>query len=69
MQCPRCYGTDVSEVGSTHYVCNNSNCVDENGKRTQFKMVIDERIQFPYNQIFNGRKVDEFFKKPYLVID
>ena len=66
MQCPRCYGIDVSAVGDTHYVCNNPNCVDDNGRRTQFIFITDEYIRFPFNQIFVGRKTQEFFRKPYL---
>lgn len=66
MTCPRCYQDDVSAVGDTHYVCNNPNCVDEKGRRTQFKMVTDEFVRFPYNQIFVGRAVKEFYRKPYL---
>jgi len=66
MQCPRCYGTDVSAVGDTHYVCNNPNCVDDEGRRTQFRLVTDEYIRFPFNQIFVGRETKEFYRKPYL---
>ena len=66
MQCPRCYGTNVSAVGNTHYVCNNTNCVDSKGRRTQFRMVTDDYVRFPYNQIFIGRALDNFYRKPYL---
>lgn len=66
MQCPRCFGTDVSLVGDSHYVCNRPDCVDDQGKRTQFKVVEDDRVRFPYNQIFVNRKKSDFFRKPYL---
>ncbi len=66
MTCPRCYKDNVSAVGDTHYVCDNPDCVDENGRRTQFKMVTDEYVRFPFNQIFVGRAVNEFYRKPYL---
>lgn len=66
MKCPRCFGTDISAVGDTHYVCNNPGCVDDNGRRTQFMVVPDEYIRFPFNQIFIGRKAQEFYREPYL---
>jgi len=66
MQCPRCFKDNVSAVGDTHYICNDPNCVDDSGKRTQFKFVEDEKVHFPYNQIFITRKKSEFYRKPYL---
>lgn len=66
MQCPRCFKDDVSSVGDTHYVCNNPSCVDDNGNRTQFRKVEDDRVHFPYNQIFVTRDKSEFYRKPYL---
>ena len=69
MQCPRCFKTDVSAVGDTHYVCNNPDCTDESGNRTQFRVVEDEKINFPYNQIFVSRAVKDFFRKPYLKLE
>ena len=39
-------------------VCNNPNCIDNEGNRTQFRFVIDDHIKFPYNQIYrNTRRV------------
>mgnify|MGYP000004337698 FL=1 len=64
--CPRCGSTDISPVGTTHYVCNNPTCVDEHGDRTQFQKIDDTVIQFPENIIFNGRNKSEFYKLPYL---
>lgn len=66
MQCPRCFKTDISAVGESHYVCNDPKCVDDSGNRTQFNVVIDDKIHFPYNQIFVSRNLREFYRKPYL---
>lgn len=68
MQCPRCFGTDVSSVGTSHYVCNNPKCVMDNGMRTQFRQVFDQKVHFPYSQIFVNRSKSEFFREPYLEI-
>ena len=67
MICPRCFRPDVTLV-DTHYVCNNDSCVDSNGKRTQFSIQTDSEIRFPYNQIFAGRNVTEFYRMPYLTL-
>lgn len=68
MRCPKCMQENVSMVGNTHYICNTPNCVDQNGNRTQFIYVQDEKIKFPYNQIFINRSINEFYRKPYLEI-
>lgn len=68
MQCPRCFKTDVSLVNNSHYVCNNPNCINDDGTRTQFSIITDTKIEFPYNQIFVNRNKSEFYRKPYLVI-
>ena len=65
MQCPRCFKTDVSLISDDRYVCNNPDCVDDEGKRTQFYIIYDEKIEFPYNQIFANREKRLFYKKPY----
>ena len=67
MICPKCFGTDVSPVGTTHYICNNPECT-VNGARTQFKLVIDDEVRFPYNQIYVNRPKQDFFRKPYLTL-
>ena len=66
MQCPRCFNDNTSIINNSHYVCNNPNCVDENGNRTQFYFVPDENIMFPYNQIFINRNKNEFYRKQLL---
>lgn len=66
MLCPKCFGNNVTPVGDTHYICNNPDCVDDHGKRVQFRVVEDEHIRFPANQIFVGRGLQEFYRKPYL---
>lgn len=68
MQCPKCMGEDVSIIGTSHYVCNNPNCINGNG-RTQFRLIEDDRVYFPYNQIFVNRGKQEFFRKPYLQLE
>lgn len=65
MTCPKCFSNNVYVIGTSHYVCNNPECVN-NGKRTQFRHVIDDKVQFPYNQIFVDRNIHEFYRKPYL---
>lgn len=65
MTCPKCNGTDVSPVGTTHYICNNPDC-ENNGMRTQFHLIVDETIRFPFNQIFVNRSRQDFFRKPYI---
>ena len=67
MQCPKCQSIDVSPVGTTHYICNNPNC-NRNGKRTQFFVVPDTKVKFPYTQIFKNKTIDNFYKKQYLKI-
>lgn len=69
MICPKCLKDNVSAISDSHYVCNDPKCVDENGNRTQFKHIIDDKIQFPYNQIFPTRKRSEFYMKPYLTLE
>ena len=64
----------VSEIGSEdettepwirQYVCNDTDCL-RNGRRTQFRVVRDSYIRFPFDQIFIGRGLNEFYKKLYL---
>lgn len=69
MQCPKCFKDNVSAVGDTHYICNDPDCVDDDGNRTQFTKVEDDRVHFPYNQIFVTRSVHEFYRKPYLKLE
>jgi hypothetical protein len=57
---------NTTNVGMTHYICNNETCVDENGKRTQFTSDVDEIIHFPYNVIFPNRKRQDFYRNSYL---
>lgn len=68
MQCPKCGSNDTTPIGTSHYVCNNPNCIT-NGNRTQFKQITDDYIRFPYNQIFVDRSVAEFYRKPYLQLE
>ena len=66
MKCPRCFGTDITLVGTTHYICNNENCVNDNNRRTQFKVINDDKLYFPYNQIFINHSKTDFYRKEYL---
>ena len=68
MKCPKCGTEDVVIINNSHYMCNNRNCCDENGQRTEFYMEEDKKINFPYNQIFVNRNKKEFYRKPYLKI-
>lgn len=68
IQCPRCFGTNVSPVGNSHYVCNNKNCTKDPNKRTQFQISFDSSVKFPYNEIFVNRPKSEFYKNLYLQI-
>jgi hypothetical protein len=68
MTCPKCGKSNVILVGNTHYICNDPDCSADNGNKVQFNFVIDEKIRFPYNQIFKNRNISEFYRKPYLQI-
>lgn len=67
MTCPKCLKDDVTPVGTTHYICNNPEC-SNNGTRTQFHHIVDDRIRFPFNQIFINRSKQDFFRKPYIAL-
>lgn len=66
MKCPKCWQENTTPVGSSHYVCNNPRCKQPNGERTQFRIQTDPKIHFPYNQIFVGRPLKDFYRIPYL---
>lgn len=68
MKCPKCMKDTAQLVGSTHYVCTDPKCKMPDGSRTQFQVRTDDKVRFPYNQIFVGHAVQEFFRKPYLVL-
>ena len=75
MICPKCFGT-AKNVGDTHYICQNSrkghdkeeDCFYDN-KPTQFKVVDDNYVRFPYNQMFINRSKHDFYRKPYLQLE
>lgn len=69
MQCPRCMKEDVTAISDSHYVCNNPDCHDDKNNRTQFRVVPDVSVQFPYNQIYVDRDKSEFYRKPYLELE
>lgn len=68
MICPRCNNDNTTPVGTTHYVCNIETCVDEEGNRTQFQFIPDEKIKFPHNVIYPNKSNQYFYRKPYLVL-
>ena len=68
MKCPKCMQDTVQPVESSHYVCTNPKCKMLDGSKTQFRVKVDDRIRFPYNQIFVGRAVQDFYRQPYLVL-
>lgn len=57
--------TETDKPWIRQYVCNDSTCTD-NDRRTQFRVVRDDYIRFPFDQIFIGRGLNEFYKKLYL---
>jgi len=66
MTCPICFSEEfVTPIGMSHYICNNPSC-NNNGKIVQFHSIEDDKVRFPYNQIFVNRKKSEFYRKPYL---
>lgn len=69
IQCPRCFGEDVTAIADSHYVCNNLDCFDDNKNRTQFLLVEDTNVKFPDNQVFVSRSKSEFYRKPYLKLE
>lgn len=64
IRCPKCGNTNITKVGNTHYICNDGTC--NGGKRIQFKVIYDDKKEFPYNHIFSNRNIKEFYKTPYL---
>lgn len=66
MICPKCFSENVTPISDSHYICNNPECEEKNGTKIQFQHILDEKIRFPYNQIFVNRSKSEFFRKPYL---
>ena len=74
--------TPITDASGVHYICNNPKCGNnyiyeddslnpdphpaDPGERTQFRVVKDEKVRFPFNQIFIGRETSEFFRKEYV---
>ncbi len=68
MTCPKCLKNDIIIVGN-HYICNNPECEQKEGKKIQFTITEDKKIKFPYNQIFVNRLKREFYKAEYLQLE
>lgn len=66
MLCPRCYNDSGIQVNESHYICQRESCVNSNNERTEFIHVIDSNLHFPYNIIFQNRKLNEFYRNSYL---
>lgn len=69
MICPRCKSENAKIVSGNHYICSNENCRNSEGNKTQFKVITDSKLFFPYNVIFKNRKLSEFFRYEYLVVN
>ena len=71
MTCPKCMQAQfVTTVNDTHYICVKDPLLlkEETGCGTQFKVIEDAYVRFPYNMMFSNRNRYEFFKKEYLQI-
>lgn len=70
IQCPKCmeYDTELIPAPIEHFICNNKNCDPTNIGATQFHLTIDDKIHFPYNQMFVNRDISHFYRKPYLEV-
>ena len=66
IKCPKCFQTDLSIINNTHYMCNNPECERREGKKIQFLITEDKKMEFPFNQIFVNRLKKEFYKSKYL---
>lgn len=73
MRCPRC-GTilkddDLIKDDLLHYMCSNENCKDEGSdRRTQFEVIQDDEVSFPYNEIFQGNlSITKYYRKRYII--
>lgn len=67
MICPRCGNENPTQVSKNHYICSNSNCKNNEGFKTQFLVINDSKLFFPYSVIFKDRQLSEFFRYEYLV--
>lgn len=69
VRCPKCFHTKTELVPKPieHYVCTSSGCQTD-GTTTQFQHIIDDKVRFPYNQIFVNRPREAFRRSPYLRI-
>lgn len=69
MNCPICeLKENLEMVGDSHYICHTETCHphDRPMEHTQFAVVLDKEILFPFTQIFPKRKKTEFYKKKYI---
>lgn len=69
--CPKCqkWWDDENDTPmliplGDHYMC--SRCKNDDGTAVQFKVIPDEKKEFPYSQIFLNRPNDEFYREEYL---
>lgn len=71
--------TQITDASGSHYICNNPKCGDkyiyeddalnpdpDPGRKTQFRVVTDRQVRFPFNQIFVDRELEEFYQKQYV---
>lgn len=68
MTCPKCLKDNTIIIGD-HYMCNNPECEQREGKKIQLTITEDKKVKFPYNQIFVNRLKREFYKTNYLQLN
>lgn len=66
MLCPVCGSDSIKEVNGTHYICSKENCFNSKGQRTEFKIIYENQLNFPYNIIFSTRNINNFYKIQYI---
>lgn len=66
MLCSVCGSDSIKEVNGTHYICTKPDCFNSKGHRTEFKIIKETQLTFPYNIIFSNRKPNEFYRIEYI---
>lgn len=69
IKCPKCLKSDLTIINNSHYMCNNPDCEQREGKKIQFTITEDLKVKFPFNQIFVNRLKKEFYKANYLQLE
>jgi len=66
MICPRCELENTTRVGDNNYLCNTEWCRNHKGKHTQFEVIYDNPVSFPYTEVFPNRERSLFYKMKYV---